>query len=121
MKDYFTPEYHDMRAKQEDNAKRMTAALIEYVEDTDTNLDVIAARWDVPPGQLSYTACKYVREDYRRKRGVRPSADIANARTREIVAALQGGEPLAKIAETCGVSRQYVYQVRNRYLKEPAA
>jgi DNA-directed RNA polymerase specialized sigma subunit len=120
MKDYFTPEYHDMRAKQEDHARRLTAAMIDYVEDTQTNLEVIAERWDISQSALSDTARKYVREEFLRKRGVRPQEDIVNERTREIVYLLREGTPILEIAETCGVSRQYVYQVRSRYLKEPA-
>lgn len=119
MKDYFVPEYHDYRAAVEDYGRRLTAALIDYVEDTTSKLDEIAERHNVRLATLSDNATKYIREEYRRKRGPLPNPAAMSEKAREIIfLTREGGMAPAQIAKEVGVSRQYVYDVQAKYRKQ---
>ena len=119
MKDYFYPEYHAYRAAVEDYGRRMTAALIEYVEDADTNLEVIAERNRVQLPTLSKNARRFIREEYHRSTGPRPDPKAMSEKAREIVyLTREGGMSPAQIAKEVGVSRQYVYDVQAKYRKQ---
>ena len=120
MKDYFKPEYHEHRAAQEDHARRLTAALIEYVESPHTNTDQIAEDYAISPATLSTNAQKYIREEYLRKRGPAPNPDRMSERAVQIANLLRKGWKATEIAGTLGCSRQYVYDVASRMKKAEA-
>lgn len=118
MKDYFIPEYHDYRAAVEDYGRRLTAALIDYVEDPTSKLEEIAERHNIRLATLSDNATKFIREEYRRKRGPLPNPKAMSEKAREIIFMTGAGYPPAEIAKEVGVTRQYVYDVQARYRKQ---
>lgn len=119
MKDYFVQDYHDFRAAQEDHAKRLTAAMIEYVESPEARVADIAAAHGLDTTTLSVNARRFVKAQYHRKRGPRPNPMAMSDRAREIIYLRKGGEKPADIAKTVGVSRQYVYDVIGKYNRTP--
>lgn len=118
MKDYFVPDYHDYRAYVESYGRRLTAALIDYIEDPGAKLEEIAERHDIRLATLSTNATKYIREEYRRKRGPLPNPNAVSETALKIIELTEAKEMKpTKIAEELGVSRQYVYDVQARYRK----
>ncbi len=112
MKDYFNEDYHAYRAAQEDHLRRMTAALIDYVEDTTSKLDEVAERHSIPISAISIYAQKYIREEYHRKRGPLPNPKAMSEKKREIIYALRAGTKPPQVAKDLNVSTQYVYEVK---------
>ena len=112
MKDIFTEDYHAYRAAQEDHAKRMTAALIDYAEDTSSKLEEIAERHDISISAISIFAKKFVREEYHRKRGPLPNPKAMSENKREIIYRLRAGGKPKEVAKELNLSIQYVYEVQ---------
>jgi DNA-directed RNA polymerase specialized sigma subunit len=118
MKDYFVPEYHDYRAAVEDYGRRLTAALIDYVENPTAKLEEISERHDIRLATISHNATKFIREEYRRRRGPLPNPAALSAKAREIIhLTREGGMTAIDIAAEVGVSRQYVYDVQTKHRK----
>jgi endoglucanase Acf2 len=118
MTDIFTEEYHTYRAAKDDHARRITAALIDYAEDTTAKLEEISARHNLPLTMVSVYARKYVREEYHRKRGPLPNPKAMSDKKRDIVYHLRAGAKPKEISEEVGVSVQYVYEVQAWAKKE---
>jgi predicted DNA-binding protein YlxM (UPF0122 family) len=119
VKDYFIPEYHDYRAAVEDYGRRLTAALIDYVEDPASKLEEIAERHNIRLATLSDNATKFIREEYRRKRGPLPNPKAMSEKAQEIIyLTREGGMSPSDIAKEVGVTRQYVYDVQAKHRKQ---